>query len=175
MFDSRSPVLDVLVGIYQVSRVSGAVAERIKINSFLLFSVLYVALIYPVPGSWVWGGGWLDGLGFHDFAGSTLVHSVGGWAALTGAIILGPRIGKYVNGRSRAILGHNMPLVTIGVFLLWLGWFGFNGGSVLSADPGPVSYVFVTTALAAAAGIIGAMGTTWVMQSKPDLSMVLNG
>ncbi len=155
--------------------VSGAVAERIKINSFLLFSVLYVALIYPVPGSWVWGGGWLDGLGFHDFAGSTLVHSVGGWAALTGAIILGPRIGKYVNGRSRAILGHNMPLVTIGVFLLWLGWFGFNGGSVLSADPGPVSYVFVTTALAAAAGIIGAMGTTWVMQSKPDLSMVLNG
>ncbi len=155
--------------------VSGAVAERIKINGFLLFSAIYVMLIYPIPGSWVWGGGWLASLGFHDFAGSTLVHSVGGWAALLGAILLGPRIGKYINGRSKAIMGHNMPLVTIGVFLLWLGWFGFNGGSVLSADPGGISYVFVTTTLAAAAGIIGAMSVTWIVQKKPDLTMILNG
>ena len=118
--------------------VSGAVAERIKLSSFLIFSTIYVALIYPVAGSWKWGAGWLDQIGFHDFAGSTLVHSVGGWAALIGAIILGPRIGKYSkNGNIKPILGHNMPLASIGVFLLWFGWYGFNGGSVLSADPGP--------------------------------------
>ena len=157
--------------------VSGAVAERIKLGSFLVFSAIYVMLIYPLVGSWGWGGGWLAGLEtpFHDFAGSTFVHSVGGWAALAGVIVLGPRLGKYVNGVSKPILGHNMPLATIGVFLLWLGWFGFNGGSVLSADPGTVSYVFVTTTLAAAAGIMGAMGTSWTVQKKPDLSMVLNG
>ncbi len=155
--------------------VSGAVAERIKLGSFLVFTTIYVAVIYPIAGSWKWGGGWLDGLGFYDFAGSTLVHSVGGWGALAGIIVLGPRLGKYVNGQVRAIAGHSMPLATIGVFLLWLGWFGFNGGSVLSADPELVSLVFVTTCLASAAGIIGAMLTSWMVQHKPDLSMVLNG
>jgi len=155
--------------------VSGAVAERIKLESFLLFTLIYVALVYPFLGSWKWGGGWLDALNFYDFAGSTLVHSVGGWAALAGVIVLGPRLGKYMNGKIRPIMGHSMPLATIGVFLLWLGWFGFNGGSVLSADPGLVSLVFVTTTLAGASGIIGAMITTWSVQKKPDLSMVLNG
>ena len=155
--------------------VSGAVAERIKLGSFLVFTTIYVAIIYPIAGSWKWGGGWLDQMGFYDFAGSTLVHSVGGWGALAGVIVLGPRLGKYLNGRVRPIAGHSMPLATIGVFLLWLGWFGFNGGSVLSADPGLVSLVFVTTALAAAAGVVGAMIGSWSVQHKPDLSMVLNG
>jgi len=155
--------------------VSGAVAERVKLKSFLVFSTLYVGLIYPFVGSWKWGAGWLDSLGFHDFAGSTLVHSVGGWAALACVILLGPRIGKYLGGSSRAIPGHSMPLATIGVFLLWLGWFGFNGGSVLSADPGLVSLVFVTTTIAAASGVVGAMITSDIVQKKPDLSMVLNG
>ncbi len=155
--------------------VSGAVAERIKLGSFLIFSTLYVAIIYPIAGSWKWGGGFLDAMGFYDFAGSTLVHSVGGWGALAGVIVLGPRLGKYVNGTIRPIAGHSMPLATIGVFLLWLGWFGFNGGSVLSADADGVSFVFVTTSLAAAAGVMGAMATTWIVEKKPDLSMVLNG
>jgi len=155
--------------------VSGAVAERIKLHSFLFFSVIFVGVVYPVLGSWKWGAGWLDNMGFYDFAGSTLVHSVGGWGALAGAILLGPRLGKYGKGAIKAIPGHSMPLATIGVFLLWLGWFGFNGGSVLSADPGPVSYVLVTTCLASAAGIIGAMIMSEIIQKKPDLSMVLNG
>lgn len=155
--------------------VSGAVCERIKLKSFLVFSTLYVALIYPWVGSWKWGTGWLDKLGFHDFAGSTLVHSVGGWAALVGAIMVGPRLGKYTNGGVRPIMGHNISMVVIGVFLLWLGWFGFNGGSVLSADPGAVSFVLVTTSLAASAGAVGAMVTSWLVQNKPDLTMVLNG
>lgn len=155
--------------------VSGAVAERIKLGPFLIFSAIYVMLVYPFVGSWKWGGGWLAERGFHDFAGSTLVHSVGGWAALAGILLLGPRLGKYVNGASKAIMGHNMPLLTIGVFLLWLGWFGFNGGSVLSADPLAVPYVLTTTSLAAAAGIMGAMCASWFIQKKPDLSMVLNG
>ncbi len=155
--------------------VSGAVAERIKLSSFLVFTTLYVAFIYTIAGSWKWGGGWLDAMGFYDFAGSTLVHSVGGWGGLAGIIVLGPRLGKYGNGRIKAIAGHNMPLATIGVFLLWLGWFGFNGGSVLSADPELVSLVFVTTSLAAAAGVIGAMAVSWGIQRKPDLSMILNG
>ena len=156
--------------------VSGAVAERIKLSSFLVFSTIYVALVYPIVGSWTWGGGWLADKNFHDFAGSTLVHSVGGWAALVGAYTLGPRLGKYSkNGEIKPIMGHNMPLATIGVFLLWFGWYGFNGGSVLSADPGAVSFVFVTTTLAAAAGVIGAMGTSWIISKKPDLSMILNG
>ena len=140
--------------------VSGAVAERIKLHSFLVFSAIYVGLVYPIVGSWKWGGGWLDTMGFYDFAGSTLVHSVGGWAALVGAIMLGARKGKYVNGKIKPIPGHSMPLATIGVFLLWLGWFGFNGGSVLSADPALVSLTLVTTCIAAAAGIVGAMITT---------------
>lgn len=155
--------------------VSGAVCERIKLNSFLIFSTLYVGLVYPIVGSWKWGGGWLNDMGFHDFAGSTLVHSVGGWGALIGAIMVGPRLGKYVNGGIKPIMGHNLPMVTIGVFLLWLGWFGFNGGSVLSADPAGVSFVLVTTSLAAAAGAIGSMLTSWFVQKKPDLTMVLNG
>ena len=156
--------------------VSGAVAERIKLSSFLIFSTIYVALVYPIVGSWTWGSGWLDDMNFHDFAGSTLVHSVGGWAALVGAYTLGPRLGKYgKNGNVKPILGHNMPLAAIGVFLLWFGWYGFNGGSVLSADPESVSLVFVTTTLAAAAGVIGAMMTSWGISKKPDLSMILNG
>lgn len=155
--------------------VSGAVAERIKLDAFLVFSAIYVAIVYPIVGSWGWGGGWLAKFHFHDFAGSTFVHSVGGWAALAGVLVLGPRVGKYVNGYIKPIMGHNMPLAAIGVFLLWLGWFGFNGGSVLSADPGAVSYVFVTTTLAAASGIIMAMIVSWFIQKKPDLSMVLNG
>ncbi len=154
--------------------VSGALAERVKLNSFLIFSAIYVAVVYPIAGSWKWGGGFLDKMGFYDFAGSTLVHSVGGWAALVGILVLGPRTGKY-NGATKAIAGHSMPLATIGVFLLWLGWFGFNGGSVLSANPALVSLVFVTTSLAAAAGVIGAMITSWSIQKKPDLSMMLNG
>ena len=155
--------------------VSGAVAERVKLGSFLIFSTIYVAIGYPIAGSWVWGGGWLADLNFHDFAGSTLVHSVGGWGALAGALLLGPRLGKYVNGGIRPIMGHNMPMVVTGVFLLWLGWFGFNGGSVLSADAGAVSYVLVTMSLAAAAGIVTSMLTSWGLQKKPDLTMVLNG
>lgn len=155
--------------------VSGAVAERIKLGSFLVFTVLFVSFVYTIAGSWKWGGGWLNTMGFYDFAGSTLVHSVGGWGALVGAIILGPRIGKYTKDGIRPIPGHSMPLATIGVFMLWLGWFGFNGGSVLSADPGPVSLVFVTTSLAAAAGVIGAMVVSWIASKKPDLSMILNG
>ena len=155
--------------------VSGAVAERIKLSSFLLFSAIYVAIIYPIAGSWDWGGGWLDQRGFYDFAGSTLVHSVGGWAALVGAFVIGPRIGKYSKKGILPIMGHSMPLASIGVFLLWFGWYGFNGGSVLSADPGPVSFVFVTTTLSAAAGVMGAMTLSWSLSKKPDLSMVLNG
>ena len=155
--------------------VSGAVAERIKLGSFLIFTTIYVAFIYTIAGSWKWGGGFLDAMGFYDFAGSTLVHSVGGWGALAGVIVLGPRLGKYLEGRAKPIPGHSMPLATIGVFLLWLGWFGFNGGSVLSADPELVSLVFVTTCLASATGIIGAMAASWTVQHKPDLTMVLNG
>ncbi len=158
--------------------VSGAVAERVKLGSFLIFSTIFVAIVYPIAGSWKWGAGWLQmrEVPFYDFAGSTIVHSVGGWGALAGAILLGPRLGKYLpNGKMKPILGHNMPLATIGVFLLWLGWFGFNGGSVLSADPGLVSLTLVTTAIAASAGAVGAMVTSWTVLKKPDLSMVLNG
>ena len=155
--------------------VSGAVAERIRLASFLAFAAVYVGLVYPFVGSWKWGGGWLDQMGFYDFAGSTLVHSVGGWAAVAGVFLLGPRLGKYVNGRIHPIPGHSLPLAAAGMFLLWFGWFGFNGGSVLSADPGLVSLVFVTTSIAASAGIMAAMITTWTVQKHPDLSMVLNG
>lgn len=156
--------------------VSGAVAERVKLSSFLIFSTLFVGIAYPITGMWKWGAGWLDALGFYDFAGSTLVHSVGGWGALTGVIFLGPRLGKYSSkGKITPIPGHSMPLAVIGVFLLWLGWFGFNGGSVLSADPGLVSLVLVTTSLAAAAGGIAAMVTSWSVFKTPDITMVLNG
>ena len=156
--------------------VSGAVAERIKLSSFMIFATVLVAFAYPISGSWKWGGGWLDQMGFYDFAGSTLVHGFGGSAALAAVILLGARKGKYQpDGGIKPILGHSMPLATIGVFLLWLGWFGFNGGSVLSADPELVSLVFVTTALAAAAGCLTAMFTSQVYLKKPDISMALNG
>ncbi|MFZ9979182.1 MAG: ammonium transporter [Opitutales bacterium] len=158
--------------------VSGAVAERIKLSSFLVFSTVFVAICYPMTGMWKWGNGWLNTMAtpFYDFAGSTLVHSVGGWGALAGVMILGPRLGRYrADGKVIPVPGHSMPLATIGVFLLWLGWFGFNGGSVLSADPGLVSLTLVTTSIAAAAGAVASMVTSWLVLKKPDLSMVLNG
>lgn len=155
--------------------VSGAVAERIKIGSFIIFSIPLVAIVYPIIGSWKWGGGWLDAIGFYDFAGSTLVHSVGGWAALAAVIILGPRKGKYEDGKIMPIPGHNMPLATIGVFLLWLGWFGFNGGSVLSAAAADTSRVLVTTSVAAAAGAVAAAVTIYLVAKSLDLTMALNG
>lgn len=156
--------------------VSGAVAERIKLGSFMLFSVIYIALIYPIVGSWKWGGGFLDELGFYDFAGSTLVHSVGGWAALIAIYLLGARLGKFgKDGTSHAIPGHNIPLATAGVFILWLGWFGFNGGSVLSADPSLTSITLVTTCLAAAAGGMAAFIFSTVWYKNYDLTMFLNG
>jgi len=155
--------------------VSGAVAERIKLGPFLIFCTLFVTLSYPITGMWKWGAGWLDARGFYDFAGSTLVHSVGGWGALAGIILLGPRAGKYTANGIKPIPGHSMPLAAVGVFLLWFGWFGFNGGSVLSADPGLVSLVFVTTSLAAAAGAIGAFIVSLIMFKNYDLPMVLNG
>lgn len=158
--------------------VSGAVAERINLFSFLVFSTLYVGLCYPVIGMWKWGGGFLHTLQtpFYDFAGSTIVHSVGGWGALAGVLLLGPRLGKYLkNGRIKPIPGHSMPLATIGVFLLWFGWFGFNGGSVLSADPGAVSLVFVTTSIAASAGAVSAFVTSYALFKSNDLTMPLNG
>tara|TARA_B100000795_G_scaffold258900_1_gene233400 strand:+ start:5103 stop:6362 length:1260 start_codon:yes stop_codon:yes gene_type:complete len=156
--------------------VSGAVAERIRIDSFMLFTILYVGIIYPIVGSWKWGGGFIDKLGFYDFAGSTIVHSVGGWAALIAVYLLGPRIGKFnEDGTPNVILGHNMPLATAGVLILWLGWFGFNGGSVLSADPTQTSLVLVTTSLAAAAGGIAAFAFTLFRYKNYDISMFLNG
>ncbi|MDI6400777.1 ammonium transporter [Balneolaceae bacterium ANBcel3] len=155
--------------------VSGCVTGRVKLSAFMLFGALLVAFCYPITGSWVWGGGWLDGLGFYDFAGSTLVHGVGGAAGLACIMLLGPRLGKFINGSSRVIPGHSVPLATVGVFLLWFGWFGFNGGSVLSADPIEVSYVFVTTAVSAAAGALAAMLTARIILKKLDASMALNG
>lgn len=158
-----------------VTIVSGAVAERIKFSAYIVFAVLYCTIGYTIIGSWGWGGGWLKDLGFYDLAGSTFVHSVGGWAALVGAAVVGPRIGKFVNGKAHAIPGSNLGFATLGVFLLWFGWFGFNGASVFSADPVMVAYVFTTTALSAAFGLMSAMFTSWFVQKKPDLSMVLNG
>lgn len=155
--------------------VSGAVAERVKFVPFMLFSGVFVGLVYPIIGSWKWGGGWLNRLGFYDFAGSTLVHSVGGWGALAGAILLGPRIGKYVDGKVNSIPPHNFSLAVIGVFVLWLGWFGFNGGSVLSADPDAVAFVLVTTCLAACAGGVMAPLVMYFFSKKYDLGMCLNG
>jgi len=162
------------------SIVSGALAERIKLWPFLIFTILLTAVIYPIQASWKWGGGFLDGMGFQDFAGSTVVHSVGGWAALTGAIILGPRIGKYAaDGKVNPIPGSNLALATLGVFILWLGWFGFNGGSQLAmgsiGDVADVSRIFSNTNAAAAGGAIAALILTQVMYKKPDLTMILNG
>ncbi|RMG60062.1 MAG: ammonium transporter, partial [Bacteroidetes bacterium] len=160
--------------------VSGAVAERIKLSSYLLFTLFFVGFVYPIIGSWQWGGGFLSTLGgedagFYDFAGSTLVHSVGGWGALAGIMLLGPRIGKYVDGKINDFPGSSVPLSVIGVFLLWLGWFGFNGGSVLSADPAGTSLVLVTTSLAAAAGALGGTFMAYFVFKRLDLGMALNG
>ncbi|MEM6343966.1 MAG: ammonium transporter [Bacteroidota bacterium] len=155
--------------------VSGAVAERIKISAYVIFTFLFVGLLYPIAGSWQWGGGFMAELGFYDFAGSTLVHSVGGWGALAGIWLLGSRLGKYKNGKVNDFPGSSVPLATIGVFLLWFGWFGFNGGSVLSADPALTSLVLVTTCLAAASGAIGGIAMAWVMFRRLDLGMALNG
>ena len=158
--------------------VSGAVAERIKIGAFMIFTIIYVGLIYPLVGSWKWGGGWLQQLEtpFYDFAGSTLVHSVGGWAALVAVYLLGARIGKFSkDGKPNVILGHNIPLATAGVLILWLGWFGFNGGSVLSADPELTSLTLVTTSLAAAAGGVSCFIISTLMYKNYDLTMFLNG
>lgn len=162
--------------------VSGAVAERIKIGPFMIFTIIYVGLIYPIAGSWQWGGGFLSSLGgeegggFYDFAGSTLVHSVGGWGALIAIYLLGARIGKFgKDGKPNAIPGHSIPMATAGVLILWLGWFGFNGGSVLSADPAATSLVLVTTCLAAAAGGVASAALSTIMYKNMDLTMFLNG
>ena len=156
--------------------VSGAVAERIKLSAFMIFAFVYVGLVYPIVGAWKWGGGFLDGMGFYDFAGSTLVHSVGGWAALIAIFLLGARIGKFdKDGKSLAIPGHNLPLAAAGVLILWLGWFGFNGGSVLSADPALTSLTLVTTCLAAAAGGVASAIFSFIMYKNYDLTMFMNG
>ena len=156
--------------------VSGAVAERIKLKSFMLFTIIYVGLVYPIIGSWKWGGGFLDQWGFYDFAGSTLVHSVGGWAALIAVYLLGARVGKFnSDGKPNAIPGHNIPVAAAGVLILWLGWFGFNGGSVLSADPELTSLTLVTTCLAAAAGGIAASIVSNILYKNFDLTMFMNG
>ena len=155
--------------------VSGAVAERVKLLPFLIFVTLLVGLAYPMIGAWHWGEGWLYAMEFYDFAGSSVVHAFGGFAALACVMILGPRAGKYVDGKIKPIPGHSMPLAAIGVFLLFLGWFGFNGGSVLSANPGPLGLVFTTTALAGVSGCLAAMIVSWFFLKKPDVSMALNG
>ena len=157
------------------SIVSGAVAERIRFQAFIVFSLLLVALVYSISGHWIWGGGWLAGLGFWDFAGSTQVHSVGGWAALTGVYFLGARQGKYEDGEIKAIPGHNLALATAGGFILWLGWFGFNAGSTMAADPASIAHICATTMLASLAGIIGAMSVQWMRTRKVDLPMMING
>lgn len=156
--------------------VSGAVAERIKFGAFYIFSFLMVGIIYPVVGHWIWGGGWLAKLGMFDFAGSTQVHSIGGWAALVGAVMLGPRIGKYdKNGHINPIPGHNITAATIGTFVLWFGWFGFNPGSTMAADWNAIGRIAVTTNTAAAGGAVAASIMAWIFLGKPDLSMILNG
>ncbi|MDR2522026.1 MAG: ammonium transporter [Spirochaetaceae bacterium] len=160
--------------------VSGAVAERTQFKAYLVYTCFISAVIYPVSGHWIWGRGWLSTMGFHDFAGSTVVHSVGGWAALVGAAVLGPRIGKYTKGPGgkltvKAFPGHNMPLAMLGVFLLWFGWYGFNGASTLSGSDSSIARVCTTTTLAASAGAIGALCTSWLLFKKPDVSMSMNG
>ena len=154
--------------------VSGLVAERVKFGEFVVFSLVLTAFIYPIAGSWQWNGGWLSEAGFIDFAGSSIVHSVGAWAGLVGAFLLGPRIGKYVNGKVQAMPGHNMAIATLGALILWIGWYGFNPGSQLAMDQW-VPYVAVTTTLAAAGGAIGATVITTIKSGKPDLTMIING
>ncbi|MCU0652418.1 MAG: ammonium transporter [Candidatus Omnitrophica bacterium] len=155
--------------------VSGAVAERVKYKSFIVFSFLMTMIIYPVVGHWIWGGGWLAMKGMFDFAGSTVVHSVGGWAALAGVLILGPRFGKYSNGNINPIPGHNLSIATLGTFVLWFGWFGFNPGSTMAADPFAIGHIAITTNTAAAAAIMSSTILSWLLLGKPDLGMTLNG
>jgi len=165
--------------------VSGAVAERTKYSSYIIYTIFITVVVYPIFGKWAWGGlngdsaaGWLEAKGFLDFAGSTVVHSIGGWAALAGALVLGPRIGKYDGKKITPIPGHNIPLAALGVFVLWLGWFGFNPGSTTAVEGGAIgsmAYIAVTTNLAAAAGVVGAMITSWIAFKKPDVSFALNG
>lgn len=155
--------------------VSGAVAERIKFVAFFLFSLLLVSVIYPIVGHWIWGGGWLAQMGFADFAGSTVVHSVGGWCALVGAVLLGPRIGKYQGNNSLALPGHNLTISTLGCLILWLGWFGFNPGSTMQLDPQVIAHILLTTNMGAAMGGIAGTLTAWVYFGKPDLSVIING
>jgi Amt family ammonium transporter len=155
--------------------VSGAVAERIKYISFIVFSFVLVAIMYPVTGHWIWGGGWLASLGMWDFAGSTVVHSVGGWAALAGVLLLGPRLGKFKDGKVNPIPGHNMTSAVTGALVLWLGWFGFNPGSTMAADPEAIARILITTNSACIAGILTSTATAWIFLGKPDLSMTING
>lgn len=156
--------------------VSGAVAERIKYISFIVFSFVLTLAIYPIVGHWIWSGGWLAKLGMLDFAGSTVVHSVGGWAALAGVLILGPRFGKYgPNGKMNPIPGHNIPLAVIGLFVLWLGWFGFNPGSTMAADPEAISHVLMTTNTSAIVAVLTSTAASWILLGKPDLGMTING
>ncbi len=155
--------------------VSGAVAERIKFSAYVIFSLVLVALIYPIAGHWIWGGGWLGNMGFYDFSGSTVVHSIGGWSALIGVIVLGPRIEKFSDRRVNAIPGHNMSNSTLGALILWLGWFGFNAGATMAADTEAISHIIVVTNMAAAAGGFAATVTSWIWFTKPDLSMLING
>lgn len=155
--------------------VSGAVAERIKFLAFFLFSLFLAGIAYPIAGHWIWGNGWLYQLGFRDFAGSTVVHSVGGWAALVGAVLLGPRIGKYQHGTSLALPGHNLTISTLGGLILWLGWFGFNPGSTLTVEPNVIGHILLVTNMAAATGGIAATITSWWYFGKPDLSVAING
>ncbi len=160
--------------------VSGAMAERTKFSSYLIYTVAITAFVYPIFGSWAWNGlfsdgGWLEGIGFLDFAGSTVVHSIGGWAALAGAIVLGPRLGKYSGRKTTPIPGHNIPLAALGVFILWLGWFGFNPGSTTAVGGGSFAFIAMTTNISAAAGAVGAMVISWILFKKPDPSFALNG
>ncbi len=156
--------------------VSGAVAERIKYLSFIIFSFALTLVVYPIIGHWIWGGGFLAEMGFFDFAGDTVVHSVGGWAALAGVLILGPRVGKYTkDGKMNPIQGHNMSLAVIGLFVLWLGWFGFNPGSTMAADPEAISHILMTTNTAAICAVLTATATSWIIIGKPDLGMTING
>jgi ammonium transporter, Amt family len=158
-----------------VTIVTGAVAERMKFFAFIIFSLFLGGIGYPIVGHWIWGGGWLFRIGFWDFAGSTAVHSVGGWAALIGAVMLGPRFGKYQDGKSLALPGHSLPLSTLGCIILWLGWFGFNGGSTLAADPSAIAHILLVTNMAAAMGGISAAVVAWRYFGKPDLSVIING
>jgi len=179
IFDALTPsvfiIFQTVFAATAATIVSGAMAERTQFRAYVIFSFIITLVIYPISGHWAWGGGWLSGLGFMDFAGSTVVHSVGGWAALVGAAILGPRTGKYTaEGKPNAIPGHNLPLGAAGVFVLWIGWFGFNPGSTVAANA-EIGYIAMTTNLAAAMAAVVTMIITWIRYGKPDVSMTLNG